>query len=194
MEPVGQGDRERWNARWRERANVALLPSPWLTSLDEMLPRVGRALDVAGGAGRHALWLARRGLDVTLVDVSDEGLALAAVTASAERLAVRLVELDLESEPLPTGPWDVIVCVHYLQRSLFPAFAASLTPGGLLVFSQATEKNLERNPQPPRAYLLVDGEAPQLVAGLDIIAYEEGWQEEGRHEARLVARRPPARP
>ena len=38
-------------------------------------------------------------------------------------------------------------------------------------------------------HLLEDGELPGLVRGLEILKYEEGWTEEGQHEARLVARR-----
>jgi tellurite methyltransferase len=71
-----ESDRERWNARYREEAAIPP-PSPFLVGLDALLPRTGRALDVAGGPGRHALWLARRGLDVTLADVSDVALEVA---------------------------------------------------------------------------------------------------------------------
>src|SRR5262245_61692495 len=108
---------EKWDARYRERGAPGD-PSPWVTSLDGVLPHRGRALDVAGGAGRHAIWLARRGLDVTLCDVSTVGLEIAA--RAEPRLTCRRV--DLESEPLPAGPWDLIVCFHYLQRALFPAW------------------------------------------------------------------------
>lgn len=51
------GDREKWNARYREEGPPSP-PSPFLVGLDDLLPRRGRALDVAGGTGRHALWLA----------------------------------------------------------------------------------------------------------------------------------------
>jgi hypothetical protein len=38
--------------------------------------------------------------------------------------------------------------------------------------------------------VLEDGELPSLVRGLEIVRLEEGWLAEGRHEARVVARRP----
>jgi len=187
---VSDADRDRWNARWLERAGDSLSePAPWIASLDPILPRSGSALDIAGGAGRHAVWLARRGLEVTLVDVSGEGLRLAARAAAAAGVSIELVERDLEREPLPAGPWDVALCYHYLERALFPVIADALTPGGHLAFCQPTRSNLERNPRPGSAFLLDDGEAPSLVAGLEIVSYTEGWVAEGRHEARLVARR-----
>jgi len=190
---VSENDRERWNARWRERERDGERspPSAWMASLDPSLPRRGRALDIAGGVGRHAIWLAQRGLSVTIADVSDDGLRIAAAAARDAGASIDLVRLDLEREPLPDGPWDVVLCFHYLQRSLFPAIAAALVPGGLLVFCHQTRTNLERHARPGPEHLLDEGEAPRLAAGLDIVSYDEGWREEGRHEAHLVARRPP---
>lgn len=189
-------DRARWDARYREEGPCARQPAALITGLDELLPRRGRALDVAGGAGRHAVWLARRGLDVTLVDVSPVGVDLARQAAAAAGVALdaRVLDLERERESLPPGPWDLIVDFHYLQRSLFPALAAALAPGGLLVFVQPTRSNLERHPRPGPAHLLDDGELARIAASLplEVVRLDEGWLEEGRHEARLVARRPGA--
>jgi tellurite methyltransferase len=187
---VAADDRERWNARYRE-ARDAPGPSPFLAALDPLLPRRGRALDVAGGAGQNALWLARRGLAVTLADVSDVALARAAEAARAERLPLETVRVDLEESPLPAGPWELLLCTYFLHRPLFAAFPAALAPGGLLVFAHATRTNLERHPRPGPSHVLEDGELPTLVRGLEILRGEEGWLESGRHEARVVARRPP---
>ncbi len=183
---------QRWDRRYRE-TDVPAQPSALLTALDELLPRQGRALDVAGGAGRHAVWLARRGLEVWLVDVSPVAVARAAAAATAAGVTVHASVADLAHDPPPPGPWDLVVVFHYLQRDLFPALAAALAPGGLLVATIATVRNLERQSRPPREYLLEEGEAPSLAAGLDVVRYEEGWLAEGRHEALLVARRVGAR-
>jgi tellurite methyltransferase len=178
-------DRERWNAKYREEEAIAQ-PSPFLVALADLLPRRGRALDVAGGSGRNALWLLRHGLQVTIADISDVALQRAA--AAAEGL--RTVEVDLESEPLPEGPWEVIVCSHFLQRPLFSQFPALLAPGGFLVVAHPTVVNLQKHPRPGREYLLAEGELHALVKGLEVVRFEEGWVESGRHEARLVARKP----
>jgi len=185
---MSQTDRDKWNARYRERGQKTERPSSFLTSLD-LLPTSGRALDVAGGTGRHAIWLAQRGLDVTLADVSEEAISLAEDEAASAGVRITSRIVDLETELFPAGPWDLIISFYYLQRSLFDSFAEALTPGGLLVFAQPTTSNLQRNTKPPARFLLEDGELPGLVRGLEIIRYHEGWQEEGRHEARLVARK-----
>jgi SAM-dependent methyltransferase len=191
---VADGDRERWNARYRDEAEHAPPPVPWLDGLDALLPRRGRALDVGGGAGRHALWLARRGLEVTLADVSDVALERAAREARQAGLALAAVRVDLETEPLPAGPWDLVLCLYFLHRPIFPALAAALAPGGLLVVAHATRKNLERHARPGPRWVLEDGELPGLLGGLELLRSEEGWLESGRHEARVVARRPAAAP
>ncbi len=185
---MSEDDRVRWNERYRAEAVVAP-PSPFLLALDAILPRRGRALDVAGGSGRHALWLARRGLDVTLADVSDVALEQAAQAATAAGLSLATQRIDLEAEPLPPGPWDVVVCIAFLHRPLFAAFPEVLAPGGLLVFEHPTRANLQRHPRPAAQYLLDDGELPRLVVGLEVLRYEEGWLERGRHDARLLARK-----
>ncbi len=186
---MAKTDRDEWNARHLAE-DAPSLPSPFLVTLDDLLPRRGRALDVAGGSGRHALWLARRGLEVTLADVSDVALERAAATARSEGLSLTTLQVDLEAAPLPPGPWDAIVCTYFLHRPLFAAFAAALAPGGLLVVAHATRTNLTRHSRPGPDHVLEDGELPALVRGLEVVRYEEGWLESGRHEARIVARKP----
>jgi tellurite methyltransferase len=184
---MSEQDRQKWNTRYREGTG-ALEPSAFLRSLAERLPRAGRALDVAGGAGLDALWLARRGLDVTLVDISEVALERAAEAAREAGVVLRLQRLDLETEPLPPGPYHLVVCLNYLLRPLFAELPKVLAPGGLLVFAQPTRSNLQRHPHPSARFLLEDGELPRLVQGLEVVSYTEGWTDEGRHEARLVAR------
>lgn len=182
---MAASDRARWNSRYAS-ADVQGPPTPFLDEVGEMLPIRGAALDVAAGGGRHATWLALRGMAVTACDVSDVGLQLARVSALAKGAVIETVQADLEAEPLPAGPWAVIVCVDYLQRSLYPQFAAALEPGGALVVVHPTRRNLERNPRPSARFLLEDAELPSLLSGLEVRRYEEGWFGH-RHVARALA-------
>jgi SAM-dependent methyltransferase len=189
-------DREKWDARYRTQGAESSTPSRFLAALAE-LPLRGRALDVAGGAGPNAVWLARRGLDVTLVDISSEALVLASAAAAQAGVSLSLVAADLEEDALPQGPFDLVISFNFLRRELFPLFPVALAPGGLLVYLQPTRSNLQRHPRPPAPFLLEDGELPTLVPGLEILRYEEGWSRDGdepRHEARLVARKPQRAP
>lgn len=194
---MSSDDRERWNSIYRRIAQTSEEPAALLTAMDSVLPHAergrGRALDVAGGAGRNALWLARRGLDVTIVDISDHGLELARERAKHSGLDISTIQLDLDRSPLPIGPWDLIVNCNFLDRSLFDAYASALAPQGMLLISHPTISNLERHTRPSQRYLLDDGELPELIerAGpppLQIIHYHEGWSSDGRHLADLIAR------
>lgn len=79
---MSRRDREKWNARYAGSAvEESLEPDPFLPNILERLPTSGRALDLAGGSGRHALFLAKLGLDVTLVDISTRGLSQAEIRA-----------------------------------------------------------------------------------------------------------------
>jgi len=187
---MSEADRSRWDSRYREEAAAPYEPSSFLTSLDALLPRAGRALDIAGGAGRNAVWLAQRGLAVTLVDVSPVGLSLAEARARRAGVRIDTRPLDLETDALPEGPFALVVQILYLERSLFAAIPTLLAPGGLFVVAHPTRSNLQRHEKPGAAYLLGDGELAGLVAGLEQVRYEEGWFEEGRYEARAVWRRP----
>jgi tellurite methyltransferase len=186
---MSESERKKWDARWRERGPLPSPPSILLTALDD-LPDQGRALDIAGGNGRHALWLADRGLSVTLLDVSVVALEQAAAAARASDLQLETVCADLECDPLPAGPWELVLSFHYLNRHLWPRFPELLAPGGILVFVQPTRRNLERHERPGVDFLLEEGEAARIASRLEVVRLEEGWSTEGRHEAVLVARRP----
>jgi SAM-dependent methyltransferase len=178
-------DRDTWNERYRTATSRPPVSS-FLRSLDAMLPRVGPALDVAGGAGQNAAWLADRGLAVTLLDVSD--LALAQADPRLTRL-----HLDLDAHPLPPGPFAILLWLNFLDRRRLAEVATVLAPGGLFIFAHPTRHNLERHPSPSARFLLEPGEVEALVPSLEVLLRAEAWFD-GRHEARLVARAPVERP
>lgn len=185
-------DQTRWDAKWGQREESPAAPSGVLDRFAGLLPapRPGmRVLDVAGGGGRNALWLAARGYEVTVVDVSSVGLALAERRAAAAGLTLRTQIRNLEFDGLPPGPFDLILCVYFLDRALLGTIAKHLSPDGLLVLEHPTATNLERHERPSRRWLLKPGEVPSLLPGLELIEYEEDWNESGRHEARLAAKR-----
>ncbi len=181
-------ERLKWDARYRG-ASPSFTPSAFLAELDALLPRRGRALDLGGGVGNNALALARRGVDVTLADISPVGLALAQEEAMRTGNHLEIVALDLDGDPPPAGPWDLIVQANYLHRPLFGRYPALLAPGGLLVVIHPTRTNLERQAKPGPDFLLDDGELPGLVSSLEIVRHDEAWRDCGRYEAWLVARR-----
>ncbi len=183
-----RNDREHWNKRFTDRP-WPRDPSPWLVKNADLLAEAGNAIDIAGGTGRNALWLAQRGWNVTIADVSDVAIGFAISSAGELGITIDTVLMDLNTEAVPKGPWDAMLLFHYLHRPLIGRLVATLVPEGLLVGALATVKNLELNQRPPLPYLLEEGELPILLDGLDLLRYEEGWFDD-HHEARFVARKP----
>lgn len=187
------GVRERWNARWRERAADLDDASWFLVESAPLLRVTGKALDLAGGAGRNAIWLARRGYETTLVDVSD--VALDKAEQRATRLGVasrmRFLRIDLEG-PMPLAPlFDLVIVAHYLDRERRDSFVDLLVPEGIIVAANPTVTNLERHERPSARFLVERGELTQWVTslGLDLLASREDWSDDGVHEAYVVARK-----
>ena len=145
---------------------------------------------MACGRGRHALWLAARGLVVDAVDRSAEAIAAVAAEARQRGLTVEARVLDLESghPVLGVEAYDVIVGFHYLPRPLFPSLTAALRPGGLLIYETFTRAQAARGKPTNPAFLLEPGELRRLVAPLEVIAEREGAFDD-RDVASIVARR-----
>jgi 2-polyprenyl-3-methyl-5-hydroxy-6-metoxy-1,4-benzoquinol methylase len=182
-------DRERWNTRWAARGGGRVGESSLIQLVDPWLPESGRAVDVAGGGSGDGVRLAERGLDVTVADISDTGLELSEDMASEAGVSVTTAQVDLESDRLPPGPWNVITMANYCQRSLFGRLVGSLEPGGVLAVVIATMTNLERSPRPSAARLLDADEILSWVTGLEVVDHSEAWRANDRHEAWLVGRR-----
>jgi SAM-dependent methyltransferase len=192
---MAEDDRARWDERYAEGdwADIAE-PARILEDAEAWLGEPGLALDVACGAGRNALWLARRGYKVVAVDISWEGLQRLQRRARDEKLDIHIVLADLESFGLPPDSFDLIVNTRVLLRSLFPALRAALRPGGLLLVETFNVDEIEvLGGDIRRAYALERGELRQAFREFEMLLYEEGVFETADGErglARLVARRP----
>ncbi len=185
-------DRTRWDQRYASGDYVASSPEwapAWLPDIEPWLPDRGCALDIASGAGRVSRWLSLRGFDVMAVDISQVGLALAREAVESDGLVLKTAVVDLETDPLPTGPFDLISCFHYWQPSLFPGIADRLSRGGILVAEVFTVPNLERNERPSRRFLAEPWQLKQARHPLEILYYWEGWSCD-QSLARVVARKP----
>ena len=194
-----EGARARWNRRWAERGPGPSTPAPaeWLVENSSLL-RGGdgrRALDVACGDGRNAMYLASLGFEVHAVDVSDVAIEAVATIAADRRLPVRAERLDLERDGLPAGCYEVVVQINYLQRDLLAALARAQSDGGILVietFMRAPGGVGERPLNPH--HLLRPGELVAAFADLDVVSHREGLAERSGRPvavAGLVARRAP---
>jgi tellurite methyltransferase len=185
--------KDKWNARWRDKAaDLDWQADPWLQRVLPLLPP-GRALDVACGSGRNALFLAEHGFQVTAIDLAQEALDLLVREAARRGLTIDTQLVNLEAMPLlPPGPFDLVIDFFYLHRPLLPLLCERLRPGGLLVlrtFSCAGP--FPGGPGNPD-FVLNPGELPALFSGWEILVHEEGLEpsHKGGSLAGIVARRP----
>ena len=188
-------ERDEWDARYRGRGSESdRVASPWIIERCADLPVDALVLDLAGGTGRHAEPLARAGRTIVLVDFVHRAVA----TAVARHERILGVVADASALPFGPGSFDAIVCVSFLDRSLFKAFADMLKPGGVLVYETFTRAHLAvvargaaRGPR-NAAFLLEAGELPTLVAPLVVQEHDEGLVVDHageRHVARVMARK-----
>jgi tellurite methyltransferase len=173
---------------WKNSNPPSPFVSGWVRRLARGFGARPRALDVAGGRGRHTLTLAEAGFRVTNVDADFEALRATSKMAAAAGLQVAALCADLTTMPLPVAAFDTIVVTRYLERPLFRQLRAALAPGGVLLYETFTERQLAhgRGPRSPR-HLLKPGELRMLTLGMEVLFDEEVTEPEA--VARIAARR-----
>jgi SAM-dependent methyltransferase len=188
MTPGSGNEIAMWERRYRAEGRRATEPARFVVAaVDSLGVAPGTAVDVAGGTGRHAVWLAGLGWRVTLVDGSPSALKMAAEDAAAAGVELTTIQMNLTGGALPAGPWDLVLVHHYLNPPLMASVDQVMAPGGHLVWAQHTVLSRQRRPGP--GYRLALGEAETMLpAGLEVLSLVEA-ETEGRHEAMVVARR-----
>lgn len=177
--PAGRDDRERWNRKYREEPRHWLRPDPFLKPafeqfVEPVFPAAGAALDLAAGAGRHSIWLARRGWTVTHIDISEVGIELARRRAGRLASRIHFAVDDLTRFRAPQIRFDLVVGFFYLDRAIFPEIVAAVRRGGFLIYKTYTAEQMSRSAGPKDAqYLLRPGELLRLAQGLKTLHYRE---------------------
>lgn len=178
---MSQDDLLRWD-RQHAVAGGAELPSSFLREIvdDEHwdLAR-GRALDIACGKGRNALFLAERGFDVAAIDISPVALAEGQRRAREKSLTIAWQQTDLEQMRLPEDGFDLVINFNYLQRSLIPQLKAALKRGGHVIFETfLIDQQAVGHPKNPD-YLLAHNELLHRFREFRVLWYREGKFSEG---------------
>jgi len=197
--------REHWNRRYAagDRIPSASSASPFLVGEVADLPP-GRALDMACGTGRNAVWLAERGWRVTAVDFSDVAVEMARALAASRGVDVEWLCADVVTWTPPLRAFD-LVCALYLQlpadeRRMALAHAANaVRPGGTLLVVGHDLLNLTEGwagPKQPEVLFTPDDVVAE-IGGLLVLkaqrvtrAVDEGGVMHEAIDALVRARRP----
>lgn len=178
-------DRLKWNQKY-ETEQLSDAPSPAVKQFYK-LAAGKKALDIAAGNGRNALFLANQGFAVDAVDISDAGLNLFA----GKHGSVQPICADLDHFDIPPNQYDLIINIKYLSRRLFPYIREGLKRGGILIFQTFLDSPDSGKEQPLcRDYRLRENELLHAFLSLKILLYKEGKEashEDAIHLATLVA-------
>ena len=162
-------------------------PAQFLIENIDLLPR-GRALDIAMGNGRNAIYLAKMGFDVEGVDISEE--AIKSVREAAKRVGVtikaRIADLEGNYE-IEKGIYDVIVCFNYLYRPLIPQIKDGLRKGGVVVYETFIIDQAKFGKPTNPDYLLKHNELLDSFRDFRCLRYREGVMEGKKAIASIIA-------
>ena len=199
---MSQADREKWDARYlggayEARVHPSALLADWAGRL-KVTTAAPRAIDVACGAGRNALFLARRGWHVDAVDISPVALGRLRATADAAGLSVTSVERDLEPassamDGIDDQRYDLALLIRYADTALVEALPRVLAPGGYLIAEMHLQTDAAvAGPRSPR-FRVAPGELRSAAGAFELLHYNEGFvaDPDGRTVAlaQLVGRR-----
>jgi SAM-dependent methyltransferase len=177
-----------WDARYTAELAAGSphesAPSPLLIATASGT-QPGRALDLACGTGRNALWLAQRGWQVTAVDGSAAAISMLLSQAVEREITLDARVADLEKGEFVIEPahYDLIASCYYLQRDLFEPIKQGLAPGGVAIVIALMAKS---------AYRVNPGELRTFFEGWEILHDRDGPDASGHEVAEIVARKPKA--
>jgi tellurite methyltransferase len=186
-----ESDRSQWDQVYDQDNYVyGKEPAEIVVENVDILP-VGRALDIAMGEGRNAVFLAKKGFVVDGVDLSEVAIRKAKRLAHESKVEIVTINADLNTYQIKPETYEVILNIQYLQRSLIPQIKRGLKRGGVVVFENQTvdQLKLPGSSGIRRDYLLNPGELKELFKEFKILHYTE--TNDGKEAvARLVAMKP----
>ena len=180
---------QRYRSRERAGEDLQIEPTKLVAQTVEDLPP-GKALDLACGTGRNAIWLAQKGWDVTAVDGARAAVEVLEQRACKLNLNVKTIVADLQKGEYTITPshWDLITICYYLQRDLIEPAKNGTRPGGILLMIVHTTEGDEQ----PTESRLRPGELAHYFTDWEILHSYEGKPDDPAHRrsvAEIVARR-----
>jgi SAM-dependent methyltransferase len=164
-------------------------PSPFLIEHVDLYPK-GKALDLAMGGGRNAIYLAEQGYEVDGIDISPEFVEIASKRAKQKEVCLNTQVADLEKDyKILENTYDLIICFNYLQRDLISQIKAGLRSGGMIVYETYTVDQVQFGKPKNPDHLLKQNELLDMFRDFRCFYYREGVLEEQRAIARIIAQK-----
>ncbi|MBA4184800.1 MAG: methyltransferase domain-containing protein [Acidobacteria bacterium] len=184
---------ETWDERYAGGKYSSAEPHKLLVEIADRIKEPNKALDLACGTGRNAIYLAEKGWQVTAVDRSSVGIEIA-----RQRAAEKAVEIDFRVADLEKGKfaieenaYDLICDFYYLQRDLFAPMKTGVKTGGIVV----STIHIYGDAEAAGEFLLKEGELRGLFRDFEILHYHETSRtdddagEHHRRTAEIIAKK-----
>ncbi|QWE13545.1 bifunctional 2-polyprenyl-6-hydroxyphenol methylase/3-demethylubiquinol 3-O-methyltransferase UbiG [Polynucleobacter sp. AP-Titi-500A-B4] len=156
--------------------DAQLNASPWVRRFATQIPKGGLVLDLACGAGRHAIFLADLGYSVLAVD---QDVSLIEQNTNS-LITSKATNLELDDWPLDGLEFSGIVVTNYLYRPHWDQLPKMLAKGGVLIYETFAQGNAQFGKPSNPNFLLNPGELLNLAArhALKVLAYEDLYVDE----------------
>ncbi|MDP6925311.1 MAG: methyltransferase domain-containing protein [Candidatus Scalindua sp.] len=190
---ASEDDKSRWNKRYDTGEYLyGKEPLKFLKEKLGLLVR-GKALVLAMGEGRNAVFLAGNGFDVDGCDISEKAVEKARLLARESSVTLNAFAADLEEYKIPVNTYDLITCFYYTQRDLIPQIKEGLKNGGMVMIETYSIDQLKYGKDAPGpknpAYLLKHNELLDSFRDFRILYYREGEIAENKSVVSLIAQK-----
>jgi 2-polyprenyl-3-methyl-5-hydroxy-6-metoxy-1,4-benzoquinol methylase len=170
--------RSIWDRKYEQGLPSLEKPDPFFLSVFDrfvsgLFPTGGACLDLAGGVGRHALFLAQRKWSVTAVDISEVAIQLLDQKARQLDLTMELFALDAKEYLSTSKQFDLIVMFYHFDRDTASQVLSTLNPGGLLICKSSVIWKAYEGATPPNLRPLKSKEILTWLPGLQVLHHAE---------------------
>jgi SAM-dependent methyltransferase len=167
-----------WDLKYEQGLPSLESPDPFFVSaFDQFVagrfPNGGTVLDLAGGVGRHALWLAKKNWQVTVVDISEVAIHKLGKKARQLDLALSLLALDASEYNFETASFDLIVMFYHFDRDICPRMLSALKPDGFLICKSSLSWDSYDGTAPANIRPLEKNEILLMLSELKTVHHQE---------------------